>query len=394
MKYLNHSRDFLSLNALHVLNDGFQASLLLLLPFIAASQHLSLTEVGALGTIINVAGIVFALPAGYLAVRFGGVKILLVALLLYALGFAGSGLLGGNYWILAVLFLVAGVGFGVFHPIAFALIAKWAPKERRGRSIGNFTAIGDVGRIGISALVSVIVVAIGWQKTALLYAAFALILGVGIALFAHNQPPKTKDTAQPLKPMTFWQILRNRRLIFTLSAAALDSFASSSLYVFLPFLLLERGVDPVLLGSFTAAFFFGNLFGKTFLGRLTDKLGSVKVFIVAELLMALFIIILANVLAFWVIIVCAIVLGIFTKGTVPVLQAMMSESVEHHGHFEKTFGLSGMVTGAAVAIAPILLGTVSDHAGIVVAFNAMGVAALLAVIPALGYYFAKQAKTA
>ena len=109
--------------------------------------------------------------------------------------------------------------------------------------------------------------------------------------------------------------------------------------------------------------------------------------------MALFIIILANATVFWLIIVCAIFLGIFTKGTVPVLQTMMSQSVEHHGHFEKTFGLSGMVNGAAIAIAPILLGAISDHAGIVIAFNVMGAAALAAVIPALGYYFAKPPKT-
>lgn len=52
-----------------------------------------------------------------------------------------------------------------------------------------------------------------------------------------------------------------------------------------------------------------------------------------------------------------------------------------------------MVNGAAIAIAPILLGAVSDHAGIVIAFNVMGAAALAAVIPALGYYFAKPPKT-
>ena len=104
MKQTNHYRDFLSLNALHVLNDGFQASLLLLLPFIAATQHLNLTEVGTLGTIVNVASIALALPGGYLAVRFSGLKVLFAALLLYALAFAGSGLFGNHYWFLVVLF--------------------------------------------------------------------------------------------------------------------------------------------------------------------------------------------------------------------------------------------------------------------------------------------------
>gem|GEM_PF-468195 len=383
-KLQSHHSHFLSLNALHIFNDGFQASLLLLLPFIAATQHLSLTEVGILGTVVNVSGIILALPAGYLAVKFGGLKTLVAALFVYALAFAGVGILH-NYYALFGMFLLAGIGFGLFHPIAFGLIAKWTPKERRGRTIGNFTAIGDVGRIAITAALSFIVVLIGWENTALLYAGAAILLGAGVRMFLRGREAPQNKTAPPID-MSLWQILRNRRLVFALAAAALDSFASASLYVFLPFLLLLRGIDPALLGSFTAAFFFGNLFGKTLLGRLTDKIGSINVFLASDLLMAIFIMLLATVTQVWAIIGCAIILGVFAKGTVPVLQAMMSDAVEHHGNYEKTFGIAGAITNTAIAVAPILLGAISDHFSIVVAFYIMGFAALLALIPGLGYY--------
>lgn len=380
----------LPLNLLHVLNDGFQASLVLLLPFIAVSEHLSLAEVGLLGTILNVTGIFLALPAGFLAAKIGGVKTLLIALFIYATGFFCAGIFT-VYYALVGAFLLAGIGFGVFHPIAFSLIAKWTPKERRGRTIGNFTAIGDVGRIGISAAVSFVVVAIGWQKAALLYAGVALLLGAGLYLFFSKREVIAPKEQKPIA-MSLWQIIKNKRLVFALSAGALDSFASISLYVFLPFLLLQRGIDPAFLGTFTAAFFIGNLFGKTLLGRLVDSFGSAKVFICSEILMAGFIFLLANAQAAWVIVGCSVVLGIFTKGTVPVQQTMVSEAVEHHGNFEKAFGIGSIVTGVAITIAPLLLGAISDQAGIVAAFNVMALAALVAAIPAVGYAFARTSK--
>ncbi len=385
----SENKHFVPLNILHIFNDGFQASYLLLLPFIARAEGLNLTQVGSLGTVLNVAGIVLALPAGYIAAKFGGLKTLVVALFIYGLALVGAGSFG-NYYALLGLFALGGIGFGVFHPIAFALIAKWFPKERRGRAMGNFTAIGDVGRIGISAALSFIAVAIGWRQTALLYAGGAIVMAVGSYHFLVSRADRVEVKERHATPMSLWQIIKNKRYVLAMSTGALDSFASASLYVFLPFLLLKRGISPALLGSFTAAFFVGNLFGKTALGRFVDKFGNSKVFIASELLMAGFIFLLANSTATLLIVICAVVLGIFTKGTVPVVSTMVSESVDHHGNFEKAFGLSAFITSVAITAAPLALGVVSDKLGIVAAFNVMAGVALVAVIPAVAFFFVKQ----
>jgi predicted MFS family arabinose efflux permease len=381
--------DFFHLNILHILNDGFAASLVLLLPFIAQSQGLSLTQVGLLGTILNAAGVILALPAAYLATRFGGLKVLVVAAFGYGMAFLVTGGTG-QFLVLLPVFVFAGIGFGVFHPIAFALIAKWTPKEKRGRTIGDFTAIGDIGRIGIAAALSFFAVAIGWQKAAILYAIVALIA----AIFFYRYLFSDKTRIQPKKEhhektqdLSFWQVLRNKRYIMTICSAGFDGFASASLFVFLPFLLLQRHVDPVFLGAFTATFFVGTFFGKTLLGRFVDKWGGAKVFIMAELFMAVFIYLLAGTTALPLIVVCSVILGIFTKGTVPVLQTMVTESVEHHGNFEKAFGIEGFVSSLGIALAPVALGFVSDKFGIISAFYVMAGSALLAAIPAIAFFF-------
>jgi MFS family permease len=378
------SSHFFHLNLLHIMNDGFQASFVLLLPFIASDQSLSLTEVGLLGTILNVSGVLLALPAGYIAAKIGGLKTLVIALFIYGVALLGTGSLG-VYGLLIMTFTMAGIGFGVFHPIAFALIAKWSPKEVRGKLIGNFTAIGDVGRIGISAALSFVAVGIGWRQTAILYAVAAIAIAFGFYRFFVAQTDLLEAKGHKPMHMSLWQIARNRRYVLAVCSGALDSFASTSLFVFLPFLLLKRGVSPAFLGTFTAAFFVGNFFGKAVLGRFVDKLGNSRVFIVSELLMAVFIFALANSTQLYVIVICSIILGVFTKGTVPVLQTMVTESVEHHGNFEKAFGLASVITTSAVTAAPVILGFTSDRLGIAVAFNAMAVVALIAVIPAMWY---------
>ncbi|MGD8373325.1 MAG: MFS transporter [Candidatus Woesebacteria bacterium] len=383
------NKQFLMLGSLHILNDGYLASFLLLLPFIATSYNLDLAEIGFLGTILNSASVLLALPAGVIAAKFGGLRTLILALVIYCLGLLGCGLFS-NFYLIIAMYALGGIGFGAFHPIAFALIAKWSPKAARGKNMGNFTAIGDVGRIAITTALSFIAVAIGWQQTALLYAALALIIGTIFYYLFINKKDKIAVKEPTATPMTLRQVIKNKRFILATTTGALDTFASASLFVFLPFLLIKRGIDPALLGAFIATFFIGNLFGKTLLGRLVDKFGNAQVLIASELAMVLFILLLANATEPFVIITCSIILGVFTKGTAPVIQTMISDSVEHHGNFEKAFGFSTTTAGIMLTIAPITLGLASDKLGIINAFNIMAGVALVAIIPAIWFMISKK----
>ena len=214
-----------------------------------------------------------------------------------------------------------------------------------------------------------------------------LIIHVVRTVFDPTTLKPKKDQHEPtVAQLSYWEVLRNKRYVLTVCSAGFDGFASASLFVFLPFLLLERHVDPALLGSFTATFFVGTFFGKALLGRFVDTLGSAKVFIAAELLMAVSIYLLAGAMSLPLIIACSVILGVFTKGTVPVLQAMVSESVEHHGNFEKAFSIESFVSSVGITLAPIILGFTSDQFGITKAFYVMACSALLAAIPAILFF--------
>jgi len=256
--------------------------------------------------------------------------------------------------------------------------------------MGNFTAIGDLGRIGISSLVTFIIVYLGWRHTALVFS----IIGVALLLVLSKIMSSSKNSIdgkqERSKNVPIIKFLQTKAFIFANMVNLLDTIASSSLFIFLPFLLIKRGISPSVLGAFAAAYFVGNFLGKTILGGFVDKFGNATVFVLSEILMAAFIFILANSSNIVVIVVSSIVLGIFTKGTVPVVKTMVSESVSHHNDFEKAFGINSVVAGIAITITPATLGFISNRYGIINAFNTEAVFALLATIPAILYQITRR----
>lgn len=365
---------------MHILNDGYYASFLLLLPFISKTLNLNLTQVGFLGGLVGIMGIILSIPAGHYAAKLGGMKLLNITVLLYSAGFLLVSF-ANSFLMLIPLFLLAAAGFGMFHPIAFGLIAKLSEKSKRGTQVGTFSALGDTGKIGITAGLTFIIAAIGWRETSFLYGAVALLL-LGTFLIIQKRRPAI-HIVEKSKDLKIKHLLQNRQFILASLAGCLDVFASASLFIFIPFLLLHKGISPAILGSLIGAYFVGNLLGKTVLGRLTDTHGYIKVFVLSEIFMAFFILLLAYTNGIVFIVIVSVILGALTKGTVPVSQAMITDAVEHHGNFEKSMGLHSMFANVALAVSPILLGFISTTFGITYAFVVSAGFALLATIPAL-----------
>ena len=256
-------------------------------------------------------------------------------------------------------------------------------KSERGKQLGNFTALGELGKVGLASLIPVIIVAVGWRNTALSMALF--LIGIGIYFIRQIKQDKSiqEEKKEDSVEMGYLDILKNKKFVLSSLSFCLDILASGSLFIFIPFLLLQRNVPFIYMGLLTSTFFIGNMFGKMLLGRLVSRFGNTKVFVLSELCMALFIVILSNATWLPLIILSSIILGVFTKGTFPVLITMISNSVDHHKGLEKAFGLNAILVGIASTTAPFVLGSLSDTFGITTAFHFAAGFALVATIPAL-----------
>ena len=364
-----------SLGVLHVLNDGFLASLPLLLPFMQKDLGLGFESIGLLSSILAFAGVVLALPSARMARRFGGPRVLGIALLLYSVAFILAGCASGLVS-LSVSFALASIGFGLFHPIAFALVAYRSSAQEVGKKMGDFTAVGDLGRIGIAAAATFLVAALGWRETAILYGVLPLLI---FALFFRRAPVHLDAAAQiGAKPHG---LRCSENFIFAIIAGGLDALASSSIFIFIPFLLVHRGIPTALLGALSGAFFVGNMLGKVLVGRVVDKLGCFFVFVVSEIVMAALLFYLSSETSTVLIALLSVLLGAVTKGTVPVINTMVTNSVPDRALYEKAFGIVSFVGGVAAVVAPYVYGLVAERFGIVAVFHLCACFALLAIIP-------------
>jgi len=74
-----------------------------------------------------------------------------------------------------------------------------------------------------------------------------------------------------------------------------------------------------------------------------------------------------------------------TRGTVPATRSLVHKSVFESGNFERANSLIEVGNMTAAAVAPLILGLISNRFGISTAFWACAGFAVLAVVPAVAY---------
>ena len=366
---------------LHLFNDGYLAAMPLVLPFAAEEFSIPLSMVGLLGSLLSFSGIILALPAGAAAARLGAVRLLSFAVLCYSIGFLLLGTAGGIAAIFAA-FILGSIAFGIFHPIAFSAVAKESSSSQLGRNMGIFAATGDIGRIAFAAAVTFIIGLTSWRFTSFLYGIAALFLFLFCFIYALRRNDGNKETASKSKKKLDYSILKKKAFGLSNTASFLDSFANASLFIFIPFLLTFRGIDAAFIGVFTSVFFVGNLLGKVIMGRLTDRVKEEYLFIGCECCIFIALIILALSPSAVIISLLALILGFFTKGTVPIVSTMIAQSVGET-EYEAAYSVNSLSTSIANTLAPLFFGLLADILGVQAIFFACGIAALLAAIPAI-----------
>lgn len=375
---------------LHFLNDGVRTTFITLLPFIAKDLNISLSTVGFLGSSQPLLQSFLALPAGFLAAKFGGFKLLTFLLLIYSLGaFLTS--FSSSHDLVVIAFLLGACGFGMFHTVGFSLVAKISEKETIGKNMGEFTSVGDIGRVVMPPIAVFLVTFFDWRLAMVALSAIGIVVYILLKIFQVKRDVyEVSNQVSETHGEFFRQVLnltQSPKLLLTMSASILDALASSPVVVFLPFLLLAKGINTAEYGLIMGIYFGGSLAGKYLLGRSVDILGNAKVFLLAETLMAISLILLIFSSGLIAVLAISFLLGIFTKGTTPVIQTMVSE-ISHKDHYDKVYALSEMILGIAATVTVIGSGIVADKLGIYSVFYIAVIMAFGATIPV--FFFPKS----
>ncbi len=377
-------KEIIYLMIMFLFATGSAGGFLLLLPFLTKEFHFSLTQAGIIGGAFSFSRIFSVIPLTMLSGKIGSIPMLLIATGMYCLGFVSVGF-QHFFLIFVLLFLLVGIAISIFQPLVFGLSTRLSEPGERGRVMGFVTSGSDLGRIGIAGALSFAATQLGWRIASIGAGCILLIF----LLCAYIKRPQIKEERKNKKTSLLHEtkvLTKNVQFLLTSGIVFFDSIASATLFVYLPFLMIYRHISLSLMPFLIAIFFFGSLCGKLYLGRLTDKFRNTLVFISAESLMAVFLIVIANITSPILFAGISFILGVLTKGTVPASLTMASESVKDTGNFEHAYAVNYIVLSIANTITPVIVGFVADHSNITFSFYFCALAAFVATIPAFLFH--------
>jgi predicted MFS family arabinose efflux permease len=370
------------LSVCNFLSKGWEVGILGLLAFLQQRYALSLYVVGILSTVFIVSQIGTSFFAGKIAHAIQSRNVILLAIA--ASGFGWLTLFFAHH--VPALFLaygLAGIASGLFEPIGVSLIARNSAANGRGKSIGDFSAFGDMGRIAVVAVATALA---GWFGV---NNACAMLLVTNVAAFILaasflGKPDRKAGQKTPKTRIHLRDLLNIRNFRYATLAGITDSFSSASLYIFIPFLLTAKGISLANTLYFNVIFFGGYMAGRLVLGRIADRCGAPRTLMVSEVFMAALILVLTMASGIAAIVGLLFLLGIFTRGTSPIIRAMVADALDERSNFHDAFSAYSFASRGASAISRPIYGCLA-YSGIASVFYLASAVSLLTLYPAARY---------
>lgn len=379
------------LNASHIVIDGLFESVPMLLSFIIVSFGANEKEAGVIISLATMGSTLGGLFTICLSRCLGLLRTISLVVFLYGIGFFTNAF-SSSLYLTGSCFILAVSGYCLFHNLAFTYLTTHSARGLLGKALSNFTAVGDLGRIPFVSLASFAAATCvwglpGWRIVCVVYGLSAIGFA-GYLLIASYHPTEKNcgefsSAAAPKKIFPSFSLLRKKQFALPIIATIFDAIGSDQLFVFLPYLLLSKGIDAKIMGTFALAFTCGCFLGKVMCGRIADRLGSRKVFVVSEIAMTVLLVILLLGQQILIIAGTAFLLGIVTKGTVPVIQALITEPVREPHHYNDIIAVSSFMRGTVNMLTPLIFGFIASAVGVHWLYVIMAIAASCAVIPAL-----------
>lgn len=288
----------------------------------------------------------------------------------------------GTYYVMLVAALGLGVAGGTFA-VGVAYVSKWYPQEKQGAALGFF-GMGNVGAALTKFVAPWVMVALGWQAVAQIWAAAMAVVAVIFFLFAKDDPQfaarklsgeKAKTLRQQIEPLRNEQVWRFSLYYFFVFGAFV------ALALWLPkYMVGLYGLDVKMAGMLAAAFSLSASIFRAYGGILSDRYGARKIMYATFGVSLVLLFMLSYPSTHYIIhgikgdiefstsmslvpfVMTIFVLGFFMSlGKAAVYKHI---PVYYPDHVGSVGGLVGLVGGLGGFILPIVFGAVSDLTGI------------------------------
>ncbi len=372
----------LTCSFLHFLQDGYVYSIFVLLPFVAREFDLSLAQAGVLKACISGVSSLFQLPVVSIAEKAGE-----TALLFLGFGWLAAGYLlmaaSTSFFFLISTTVLAGLGHSTQHPLGTSLVSKTCDAKKMGVSIGTLNLSGDIGKACIPFLTSLLIAVYSWRTSLAVLGISGIVVAVASWIFLRGRfgtidpPDRGKGRSRHRETGGTWSgIGKGDFLVFCL-IGAIDSSSRMTVFTFLPFLIIEKGVSAERVGFIVTLAFLGGIFGKFICGYLRDRIGNRKVITSTELISGITFILLPVSPLFWII-PLALFLGVTLNGTSSVFYSTVADFFPPEAR-SKGYGMFYTAYLGSGAVGPLIYGVLGDVWGLKTIFVVSCIATLLIV---------------
>jgi FSR family fosmidomycin resistance protein-like MFS transporter len=349
----------------HALHDGYTDLIYVMLPIWQAEFGLGYAALGLLRTCYAGTMAALQIPSGLLSERLGVPLVLAAGTALSGLAYLIAGASVG-FVTLIVALVIGGVGASVQHPLASTLVARAFAGPRSMKALGAYNFAGDIGKMTLPALASIMLVVMPWQPTLAILGGIGFVAAVAIILLT----PRFPDEATIAEPEKSVEIAAPARVPgygfpVLLTIGMVDSATRMAFLTFLPFVLLAKGASLPTVGLALTLVFAGGAAGKLVCAYIGARIGVIATVCLTEGLTTLGILLLLP-LPLELAMLLLPVIGIALNGTSSVLYGSVPVLVERTRR-ARAFSIFYTGTIGAGAAAPALFGLLGDAVNVNVA---------------------------
>ena len=364
----------------HVLHDGFSDVTYVLLPLLAQTFGLSLSQVGMIRSAHRVAMAAFQLPAGLIAERFGERNLLALGTFIAGCAFLALGYVSG-FWAILIALFFAGMGSAVQHPLSSTIISHAYPGDGRRGALGTYNFFGDVGKFAFGGIVSMLLMfGVSWQAPVVGFGVAGIVAAVLIfATVTNTHTAKAVDAAaaQAAPKSRGWGIRNPQGFTALCLIEILDSSTRTGFLTFVAFVLIDKGLPEGWAVLSVPLILVGGMAGKLACGFLAERLGIVRMVLITEIATGcgiLATLALPGYASFFLL----PLIGVALNGTSSVLYATIGDFVEQDrlARAFAAFYTLGSLCGIA---APLGYGLIGDLYSVETSLAVIGIAVFLTV---------------
>ncbi|MED3912255.1 MFS transporter [Peribacillus simplex] len=240
------------------------------------------SHLGLMSTVFFAAYALMQIPTGFLADKFGRVRVLVIGYILFGVGTYFSGL-AASFGIFLLMRALTGLGEGTYYGSQYGISSSITPKKYRGlisALINSGMAFGiSLGFIASSYFTYTLNK--GWQFPFYVFAIPTIIVAILIGLFVRDNQKQEKKQKQVIREKGSIKQLftKNHILVYILIFCSLYGFFG--MLTWLPYYLqTTRGVEASQTGIIASLVPWASIPGAIIFGYLSDKIKSKKPLII------------------------------------------------------------------------------------------------------------------